>query len=52
MWRYALPLALFVLLAVALRVGLYRDPSVCLALIGRPAPALSLPKPGIRAIRS
>jgi cytochrome c biogenesis protein CcmG/thiol:disulfide interchange protein DsbE len=44
MWRYALPLALFVLLAVALRIGLYRDPSVVPSpLIGRPAPALSLP---------
>jgi cytochrome c biogenesis protein CcmG/thiol:disulfide interchange protein DsbE len=44
MWRYALPLALFVLLAAALRVGLDRDPSVVPSpLIGRPAPEFSLP---------
>jgi cytochrome c biogenesis protein CcmG/thiol:disulfide interchange protein DsbE len=44
MWRYALPLALFVLLAAALRIGLERDPSVVPSpLIGRPAPAFSLP---------
>ena len=44
MWRYALPLVLFVLLAAALRVGLYRDPSLVPSpLIGRPAPEFSLP---------
>jgi cytochrome c biogenesis protein CcmG/thiol:disulfide interchange protein DsbE len=44
MWRYALPLALFLLLAAALRVGLERDPSVVPSpLIGRPAPQFSLP---------
>jgi cytochrome c biogenesis protein CcmG/thiol:disulfide interchange protein DsbE len=44
MWRYALPLVLFVLLAAALRIGLYRDPSVVPSpLVGRPAPEFSLP---------
>lgn len=44
MWRYALPLALFVLLGIALAIGLNRDPSVVPSpLIGRPAPAFSLP---------
>lgn len=44
MWRYALPLALFVLLGIALRIGLNRDPSVVPSpLIGRPAPEISLP---------
>jgi cytochrome c biogenesis protein CcmG, thiol:disulfide interchange protein DsbE len=44
MWRYALPLALFVLLGVVLGTGLRRDPSVVPSpLIGRPAPGFSLP---------
>jgi cytochrome c biogenesis protein CcmG, thiol:disulfide interchange protein DsbE len=44
MWRYALPLALFVLLGIALAIGLNRDPSLVPSpLIGRPAPAFSLP---------
>lgn len=44
MLRFALPLALFVLLGVALLVGLKRDPSyVPSPLIGRAAPEFSLP---------
>jgi cytochrome c biogenesis protein CcmG, thiol:disulfide interchange protein DsbE len=44
MWRYALPLALFVLLGIALLIGLGRDPSIVPSpLIGRPAPEISLP---------
>jgi cytochrome c biogenesis protein CcmG/thiol:disulfide interchange protein DsbE len=44
MWRYALPLALFLLLAAALRFGLERDPGLVPSpLIGRPAPEFSLP---------
>ena len=44
MLRYALPLALFVLLGAALLIGLGRDPSVVPSpLIGRAAPAFSLP---------
>jgi cytochrome c biogenesis protein CcmG/thiol:disulfide interchange protein DsbE len=44
MWRFALPLALFVLLGIALATGLRRDPSLVPSpLIGRPAPAFSLP---------
>ncbi len=42
-WLYALPVALFALLVVALAIGLGRDPSVLpSALVGKPAPAFDL----------
>ena len=41
MWRYAVPLVLFVVLAAALRIGLYRDPAVVPSpQLGRPAPEI------------
>lgn len=44
MKRFLLPLAIFLVLAVFLGVGLYRNPKeVPSPLIGKPAPAFSLP---------
>lgn len=41
---YALPVAAFLVLAVALAIGLYRDPSLVPSpLIGKPAPETALP---------
>ncbi len=45
MWRYALPLGLFILIVIALAVGLTLDPrEVPSPLIGKPAPEFSLPR--------
>jgi cytochrome c biogenesis protein CcmG, thiol:disulfide interchange protein DsbE len=45
MKRFLIPLGLFVVLAVFLLIGLYRDPSeVPSPLIGKPAPQFSLPR--------
>lgn len=44
MWRYLVPLGLFVVLVVFLSIGLKLDPrEVPSPLIGKPAPAFSLP---------
>ncbi len=44
-WLYALPVAFFAILVVALAIGLGRDPSVLpSALVGKPAPEFDLPE--------
>ena len=45
MWRYLLPAAVFLVLVGFFVAGLYRDPTIVPSpLIGKPAPAFSLPK--------
>ncbi len=45
MWRYLLPLSLFVLLVIVFAVGLTLDPTkVTSPLIGKPAPEFNLPR--------
>lgn len=44
MWRYAIPVVLFGVLAIFLYRGLYLDPgNISSPLVGRPAPEFSLP---------
>ena len=51
MKRFLIPLALFMVLAVFLAVGLSRDPrEVPSPLVGKPAPAFSLPRLGPDAV--
>lgn len=55
MWRYFVPVAVFVLLAVFFYGGLYRDPTAITSpLLGKPAPQFSLPslKNPAAAVRS
>ena len=45
MWRYLIPLGIFIVLVVFLSIGLKLDPrEVPSPLIGKPAPAFTLPK--------